>query len=159
MLRFAQHHILLGRAPATGSGNRMQTPSAASTVRHTEQQPPAPLWTRGFVLLCLITVMVYCSYQLVTVLLPLFVQTLGGSPLVAGLVFSSFSVTSFILRPLMGHLTDTWSVRGTLFGGASIIGALGLACGLPSIWAALVANAVRGIGWGACTTSLSTAVA
>ena len=137
----------------------MQSASAVNAAPRTEPQPPAPLWTRGFVLLCVVTVLIYCSYQLVTVLLPLFVQTLGGSPFVAGLVFSSFSITSFILRPLMGHLTDTWSVRGTLFGGASIIGLLGLACGLPSIWAALIANAVRGIGWGACTTSLSTAVA
>src|SRR5436190_6261295 len=107
----------------------MQSASAVNAAPRTDPQPPAPLWTRGFVLLCVVTVLIYCSYQLVTVLLPLFVQTLGGSPLVAGLVFSSFSITSFILRPLMGHLTDTWSVRGTLFGGASIIGALGLACG------------------------------
>ena len=134
-------------------------PAAAAGEREVGGEPVAPrLWTRGFALLCLITLLVYSSYQLVTVMLPLFVQTLGGSPLVAGLVFSSFSVTSFILRPLMGHLTDTWSVRGTLFGGASILGGLGLVCGIPSIGAALVANAIRGIGWGGCTTSLSTAV-
>ena len=100
-----------------------------------------PLWTRSFVLLCTSTVLCYFANYLVGVVLPLYVQNLGGNPIVIGLVFTSFSVTSFILRPLMGHLTDTWSVRGTLFSGASIIGALGLACGLPSIWVALVANA------------------
>jgi MFS family permease len=109
--------------------------------------------------LCAVTVLCYCSYQIPTVILPLFVQGLGGSPVVAGLVFTSFSVTSFLLRPLMGHLTDSWSPRGTLFGGGAILGVLALACAIPSIWVTLVANAIRGIGWGACTTSLSTSVA
>jgi MFS family permease len=101
----------------------------------------------------------YASYQLVQVMLPLFVQSLGGSPVIAGLVFTSFSVTSFILRPLVGHLTDTWSARGVLAGGAALLGSLGLAFVVPSLWVAFIANAVRGVGWGAFSTAVSTAVA
>lgn len=137
-----------------------QAPSSAAVASGTEHfSRPAPLWSRGFVLLCVVTVLCFCSHQLVAVVLPLFVEGLGGSPLIAGLVFTSFSITSFIFRPLIGHLTDTWSVRGTLLGGAAILGSLGLAFLVPSLWLAFIANAVRGVGWGAFSTAGSTAVA
>ena len=129
----------------------------ASSVERTPR--PAPLWTRGFGLLCVVTLLCTSSHQLVTVLLPLYVQSLGGSPFVAGLVFSSFSITSFLLRPLLGHLADTWSVRGTLLGGGGILGTLALAFVVPSLGLSIVANAIRGVGWGAFNTAISTAVA
>ncbi|HZT05600.1 MAG TPA: MFS transporter [Chloroflexota bacterium] len=127
-------------------------------VSSTSGAPPR-LWTRGFTLLCIVTILCYASHQLVTVVLPLFVQQLGGSPIIAGLVFSSFSATSFVLRPLLGHLNDRWSVRGTLLGGAAILGGLGASFTIPSLWVAFLANAIRGVGWGAFSTSASTAVA
>jgi MFS family permease len=104
-------------------------------------------------------VLCYVSNYLVAVVLPLFVADLGGSPVLAGLVFTSFSVTSFVLRPLIGHLADTWSVRGTVTTGAAILGAFGLLLVVPSLWVAFLANAVRGIGWGAYSAASSTAVA
>jgi MFS family permease len=111
------------------------------------------------VLLCLATVLCYVSNYLVAVVLPLFVEDLGGSPVLAGLVFTSFSVTSFVLRPLIGHLADTWSVRGTVISGATILGSFGLLLVAPSLLMAFLANAVRGIGWGAYSAASSTAVA
>ena len=133
---------------------------APAVSSRTDEPPRAvSLWTRGFVLLCLVTVLCYCSNSLATVVLPLFVQSLGGTPVVAGLVFTSFSVTSFVLRPLIGHLIDTWSVRGTLISGGAILGSFALALVLPSIWLTLIVNAIRGIGWGAFSTSISTGIA
>ncbi len=119
----------------------------------------APLWTRGFVLLCTSTVLCYFANYLVGVVLPLYVQQLGGDPVVIGLVFTSFSVTSFILRPLIGHLSDTWSVRGTIAIGAGLLGGLPFPFILPSLWVAFIANAIRGVGWGAFSSGSSTAVA
>jgi MFS family permease len=132
-----------------------QSPAITESTPHGR----APLWSRGFVLLCLATMLCYCSNYLAAVTLPLFVENLGGSPVLAGLVFTSFSVTSFILRPLIGHLADTWSVRGTLTAGAAILGSFGLLLVIPSLWVAFIANAIRGIGWGAFSASGSTAVA
>src|SRR5437588_11564715 len=113
-------------------------PATPSSVNETPASDS--LWTRGFVLLCLTTTLCYVCHQLVVVVLPLYVQGLGGNPVVAGLVFSSFSLISFILRPLMGHLTDRWSVRGTLIAGTSILGALGTCFVVPSMGVAFVAN-------------------
>jgi MFS family permease len=136
-----------------------QAPSTAGVASEAEPRRAPPIWTRSFVLLCIVTILCYFSNYLVAVVLPLFVQSLGGTPVVAGLVFTSFSVTSFILRPLIGHLIDTWSVRGTLFSGGAILGALALVSVVPSIWVTVIANAIRGVGWGAFSTATSTAVA
>ncbi len=134
-------------------------PTEAPSARPGELARPAPLWTRGFVLLCLVTGLCYASHQLVTVTLPLFVQGLGGSPVIAGLVFTSFSITSFILRPMLGRLSDKWSARGTLLSGAAILGATGLCFIVPSVWIAFITSAVRGIGWGAFSTAAAVGVA
>lgn len=137
-----------------------QAPSAIPDATAAASGAGRPrLWTRSFTLLCAVTVLCYCSHQLVSVVLPLFVQGLGGSPVTAGLVFTSFSVTSFILRPLIGHLIDTWSVRGVLIGGAAILGSLGASFIVPSLGLAFISNAVRGVGWGAFSTAHSTGVA
>src|SRR5438105_3620373 len=117
-----------------------------------------PLWTRGFVLLCTSTVLCYFANYLVTVVLPLYVQKLGGDPIIIGLVFTSFSATSFVLRPLIGHLSDTWSVRGTIAIGAGLLGGLPFPFVFPSLLIAFLANAVRGVGWGAFSSASSTAV-
>lgn len=137
----------------------MSPPAAAARPAGSDPAARPPLWTRGFVLLCLVTALCYCSNYLINVTLPLFVGVLGGSPLVAGLIFTSFSVTSFILRPLLGHLTDAWSVRGTLLLGAGLLGVFASAFMVPSLWVTAIANAVRGIGWGAANTAGSSAVA
>lgn len=134
-------------------------PSTLDALPPTEPSGRPRLWTRGFVLLCLVTALCYFSNYLINVTLPLFVEELGGSPVVAGLIFTSFSVASFILRPLAGHLIDTWSVRGTLVLGSGLLGTFGAAFLVPSIWVACVANAVRGVGWGATNTAGSSAVA
>jgi MFS family permease len=117
------------------------------------------LWTRAFILLCVNTILCYCCHQLLVVVLPLYVESMGGSPFFAGLIFATFSVISFILRPLLGHLTDRWSVRGTLLIGAGFLGAFGALFAIPSLWVAFIANSFRGIGWGAYNTASSVGVA
>ncbi|HZT07909.1 MAG TPA: MFS transporter [Chloroflexota bacterium] len=117
------------------------------------------LWTRGFLLLCTSTVLCYFANYLVGVVLPLYVQDIGGDPIIIGLVFTSFSATSFVLRPLIGHLSDVWSVRGTIAIGAGLLGGLPFALVFPSLWVSFFANAIRGIGWGAFSSGSSTGVA
>jgi MFS family permease len=91
--------------------------------------------------------------------LPLYVQHLGSTPVVAGLIFTAFSIVSFVLRPLMGHLTDSWHVRGTLIAGAAILGITPLMMVVPWLPVLFGANGIRGIGWGAYNTAGPTAMA
>ena len=135
--------------------------SAAGVPTQPDASAPARprLWTREFFLVCFATLFCYSSHMLLAPILPLYVAELGGSTVAAGFVFTAFSVTSFFLRPLIGHLTDAWSVRGVLSLGSAILGLLSLALFVPSLAAAFVSNAIRGIGWGAINTAGSTAVA
>jgi MFS family permease len=105
------------------------------------------------------TLACYGSHYLIVPVLPLYVTESGASTFAAGLIFAAFSVTSFILRPLLGKLSDSWSVGGVLLIGALILGVCGLAFLIPVLWLAFLVNAVRGIGWGAMNTASSTAVA
>src|SRR5688500_10040724 len=110
--------------------------STASSLPSPVGEPPVKqtrLWTRGFVLLCTSTVLCYFANYLAGVVLPLYVQDLGGDPVVIGLVFTSFSATSFVLRPLIGHLADVWSVRGTIAIGAGLLGGLPFMLVAPSL--------------------------
>src|SRR4051794_32741772 len=118
-----------------------QAPTAPPTTTSAESSASrAQLWTRGFILLCASTILCYFANYLVGVVLPLYVQDLGGDPIVIGLVFTSFSATSFVLRPLIGHLSDTWSVRGTIAIGAGLLGALPFPFILPALGVAFMAN-------------------
>lgn len=121
--------------------------------------PPARLWTRAFALVCASTFLCYSSQLLVTPVMALYVEDLGGSPVEAGLVITAFSVTSFFLRPLIGQVTDEWGAPKVLFLGSVVLGVTGLGLLLPALWAVFATSAIRGIGWGAISTAGSTAVA
>jgi MFS family permease len=57
-------------------------------------------------------------------------------------------VTSFILRPLLGKLSDSWSVGGVLLIGALILGVCGLAFLISVLWLAFLVNAVHALAIG-----------
>jgi MFS family permease len=134
-------------------------PSSATSESAAIAPVSATLWTKGFTLLCVLGVLCYFANYMVGVVLPFYVKDLGGDPVITGLIFTSFSTTSFILRPLIGHLSDAWSVRGTIGIGAGLLGTLALVFTLPWLWLAFIANGLRGIGWGAFSAGSSTAVA
>jgi MFS family permease len=137
-----------------------QAPSRPSAAGESDiPRPAGPLLTRGFVLLCVAALLCVATQSLLSPILPLYIQELGSTPFVAGLIFTAFSIVSFVLRPLMGHLTDSWNVRGTLISGAAILGATSLAFLVPWLPLMFVANGIRGIGWGAYNTAGPTAMA
>jgi MFS family permease len=84
--------------------------------------------------------------------LPLYVTQLGGSPFTVGLVLAAFAVTSVIVRPLVGHWADRWSHAGVMNWGLLSQGISILFCFIPFAGAAMLANGLRGIGWGGLNT-------
>ena len=78
---------------------------------------------------------------------PLYITQLGGSPFVVGLVISAFAATSVIARPIVGYWADRWSESFMLAFGLLMLAAGVLLCFLPFITSALLANALRGVGW------------
>ena len=54
------------------------------------------LWTRAFVLLCIVQFLGDAQHAMLSPALPLYVTRLGGSPFVVGLVIASFGVASVL---------------------------------------------------------------
>ncbi|MSP38246.1 MAG: MFS transporter [Deltaproteobacteria bacterium] len=109
---------------------------------HTE-----PLWTRAFVLLCVVQFLGYAQHFVLQPTIPIYVTQLGASPFVVGLVMASFAATSMLLRPLVGYWSDRWSEAGVMISGLLIQGASVLLCYLPFVGTTMLANSCRGVGW------------
>ena len=106
------------------------------------------IWTPAFALLCLAQLLGYAQHSILTPTFPLYVTQLGGSPFVVGLVLACFAVTSVIVRPIVGHWADRWNEAGVMISGLLFLGASILLCLVPLVEATMLANALRGIGWG-----------
>jgi MFS family permease len=109
---------------------------------------PQSIWTPAFALLCIAQFLGYAQNSILQPTFPLYVTQLGGSPFIVGLVLGSFAVTSIILRPVIGHWADRWNEAGVMIAGLLFMAASLLLCFLPSIEATMLANGLRGIGWG-----------
>jgi MFS family permease len=109
---------------------------------------PHSIWTPAFALLCVAQFLGYAQNSILQPTFPLYVTQLGGSPFIVGLVLGSFAVTSIILRPVIGHWADRWNETGVMVAGLLFMGASVLLCFFPSIETTMLANGLRGIGWG-----------
>ena len=110
------------------------------------------LWTASFAVLCVTVLLGYAQQALLTPTIPLYVTDQGGSALLAGLALLAFSVPSFVVRPVLGHLSDTWSASGVLTIGLVLLTIGALLYLTPWIAMIFVAAAVRGVGWGGLNT-------
>ena len=110
-------------------------------------------WTRTFILLSASQFLAYGHHAVLTPTLPLYLDFLGSSPFMVGLLLACFSATSVVIRPLVGTWVDS--------GGE--IRVLSLSCiGLcltvmifviPNVEGAFTANILRGFCWAGINTS------
>ena len=110
------------------------------------------IWTKTFLLLCAAQFLGYAQHAMLAPVLPLYVTQLGGSPFIVGMVLACFAASSVIVRPMVGHWCDRWSEAGVMISGLLFQGATILICFLPFVGAAMLANGLRGIGWGGLNT-------
>lgn len=117
------------------------------------------LWTRAYLLVCSAAFLAYTNYALLTPTIPLFISDLGGSNTTVGTALAAFSTVSFLVRPFIGRLVDTWSARGIFGLGSLLVGLGGLSYLLPSLALVFVGRAVQGLGWAGVNTGATTMVA
>ena len=113
---------------------------------------PDSLWTKTFLLLCGAQFLGYAQHSMLAPVLPLYVTQLGGSPFVVGMVLACFAASSVIVRPMVGHWCDRWSEAGVMIAGLLFQAASIFICFIPYVSAAMIANGLRGIGWGGLNT-------
>ncbi len=64
------------------------------------------LWSRSFILILLITFLIYVGYNILIVILPLHISNIGGNSTEMGLIVSLFAIAALMSRPVAGHLLD-----------------------------------------------------
>src|SRR3954451_13163841 len=138
----------------------MSEASAVEAVTAVSAPPtPSKLWTRAFILVLFGGFLSYASQQPINPLIALWVIHLGGSAATVGLVSAAFSAPSFILRPLVGRLCDSWSARGVFAGGCIISGLGSLVILVPALPFVFISQMLNGIGWAGLNTGSYTMVA
>jgi len=105
------------------------------------------LWTPAFALLCCAQFLGSSHHSLLQPTFPLYITSLGGTPLKVGFVLACFAVTSVVFRPLIGGWADRWSEPRVLTCGLLLLAAAVFFCFIPFPEVTMFANALRGIGW------------
>ena len=118
-----------------------------------------PLATKPFVLLCLTMFLGYANQWMLTPVIPLYVQSLGGSATVAGLALLAFAIPSFTVRPLVGSIADRWNAAGVQAVGLASLAAGTLLFLIPSLGMVFVGGVLRGLGWAGFNTGGYTTLA
>ena len=108
---------------------------------------PQVLFTRDFVLLCLVTLGVFSSFFFFFPTLPFYIKHLGGQEADVGLLIGISSLVSFSIKPLAGRWTDRYgrvaimTVSIGLFACGAVLHVWALSIGIllaaPAVWLCL----------------------
>ena len=82
--------------------------ASASQPIPTSPEASSPLFTRDFVLLCLVTLGFFSSFFFFFPTLPFYIKHLGGQEADVGLLIGISSLVSFSIKPLAGRWTDRY---------------------------------------------------
>jgi MFS family permease len=133
------------------------TPSIRATSAAPHQ--PGRLWTTGFRLLLVTTLLGWSAEGIVQTVLPLRILDLGGDAAAVGVVAAVFALPTLLLRPAIGRWIDRRG-HGTLHQAGVLIAVfapLGYLAG--SIVLMPVNRFIQGIGWALYGTSNNVATA
>ncbi|MDR3137055.1 MAG: MFS transporter [Coriobacteriales bacterium] len=121
------------------------------------QPAQTPLWTRGFVLLCLLNFLNFSGMWMLPALLPLYIHSLGAADWILGLLTALTAVATIITRPLAGWATVRFGRRGVFSVGTIGMIVTSVAFALaPLVSAVLTIRFIQGLAWGLTNTACST---
>ncbi|MBM7570420.1 MFS transporter [Aquibacillus albus] len=115
------------------------------------------IWTRDFALICAANFFIFLGFQMTLPTIPLFVQELGGSDKLIGVITGIFTFSALLLRPYAGHSLES---KGRQFvymlGLAIFVLSVGSFAFIFSIVFLILMRMVQGIGWAFSTTATGT---
>lgn len=146
--------------------------SESKTVPTSDQQSSAvaaglpqgpgrePLWTSSFIFLSLSNLSLFIAFQMLLPTLPVYVQQLGGTEAMAGLVIGVFTVSAVLIRPLAGLMADIYGRQLPFFLGLGIFALSVFGYNwVPTVALLLALRFLHGLGWGLAGTSAGTVAA
>ncbi len=149
-----QGHIV----PQENGETVKQVPHSGSQTSDAGRRTPDafPLFTRDFILLCLVTSCYFSSFFFFFPTLPFYVKHLGGQEADAGFLIGVSSLVSFSLKPLAGRWIDQYGrVRLMNLGIGLFAFTAFLHAWAPSLNVLLVLRVLYGIGLSCFTSGAS----
>jgi|SRR5690625_2438168 len=115
------------------------------------------IFTKDFILIWFANFFIFLGFQMTLPTIPIFINKLGGSEQVIGIIVGIFTFSALIFRPYAGKALETKG-RGIVYmlGLSLFVLSVGTFGFLTSIAALIVMRIIQGIGWGFSTTASGT---
>lgn len=115
------------------------------------------IWTKDFIGITIINLLIFCGFQMLLPTLPLYVKSLGGTDVVIGWITGLATIACLLIRPFSGIYLDKHGRKGVLLAGIGGIIVITLAYKwFPIIGIILAIRFLHGLGWGAASTASNT---
>lgn len=115
------------------------------------------IFTRSFLMITIVNLFIFFSFQMILPTLPLYIHQLGGNDSVVGLVIGVFTITSLLTRPFAGLALDEIGRKPIIIAGLIILTICAFAYSLAtSIGIIILIRLIHGMGWGFSSTAVST---
>jgi MFS family permease len=125
-------------------------------MKDMKQRPP--LWTPGFLNVCIANFLMACSFNLLMPSIPLYItEQLGVPQTQTGIVLASYALAVFFIRPFSGFLVDLYSRKSILL--VSFVCYVAIFTGYffaTTVLFFVVIRFFHGLAWGGSTVSSST---
>lgn len=116
------------------------------------------IWSKDFILLMIANALLFMMFEMLLPTLPLFVESIGGSPSQIGLVTGVFMLSAIIIRPFSSTLLRYFHKKHLLLVGVLIcMTATALYPFSGTLVALLLFRLLHGFGFGVATTMFATA--
>ncbi len=118
---------------------------------------PVTLWTKDFIAISIINLLIFCSFQMLLPTLPVYVKSLGGSDSIIGWIAAVSTISALIIRPFSGIALDKFGRKVVFLTGIFIVLIVTFAYGWISIVGIVLAiRFLHGFGWGIASTASNT---
>lgn len=115
------------------------------------------IFTRNFIVISIINLLIFFSFQMLLPTLPIYIERLGGEKSVIGLINGIFVISAVAIRPFSGMLLDRLGRKKVFLVGLIIFILSVFSYSLFSVISIiLLIRFIHGFGWGAASTASST---
>lgn len=122
-----------------------------------QKQGKDKIFTRDFIIIISANFFVFLGFQMTLPTIPLFVNELGGSDDIIGIIVGIFTFSALLFRPYAGHALESRG-RGFVFliGLALFVMSVGTFGFLTTMGMLILMRMIQGVGWGFSTTASGT---
>lgn len=115
------------------------------------------IFSKDFAFIWIANFFIFLGFQMTLPTLPIFINELGGSDQIIGIIVGIFTFSALLFRPYAGHALETKG-RGAvyLFGLVLFVISVGTFGFITGMALLIVMRIIQGIGWGFSTTASGT---